>query len=465
MRAMDMKTTAAVRFNASSYIDRLKSYLTEFGGFLRHTLRWLIIAVSIGLAVGSVSVLFAWCDLIVNNFRAQHGNIIYALPLIGIIIAFLYNVTGHAHPGGTNIVISTLQAQGDIPFAMAPLIFVSTVLTHLAGGSVGREGAALQLGGSLGAALGRTPLYRKLAHGAHPFDEKLDEGNRRIIIMCAMSAAFSAIFGTPMAAAIFSMEVVSIGIMHYSALFPCFIASLSAYRFAYFLGFDKEKLSAIDVPAGFDIKTMAAVLVLSSLCGVLSAAFCLTLKHSGRLFATRFKSPYVRIVVGGTAVIILTLLIGSDDYLGAGMGVIERAVAGEVYWYDFIMKIIFTAICIGAGYKGGEIVPSFFIGATFGALFGKIVGISPSLCAACGMTAMFCGVTNCPITSMLIASELFDFRGVRYILMSVAVSYVMSGYYGLYSSQRIIYSKFHNRYVNRVAGERPTTKSECVARR
>ncbi len=399
-------------------------------------LKWFVIALITGSLVGAVSLAFSWLDGRANSFRAENPWILYFLPLAGVIIVFLYHRAGARKPGGTNKVISTLQADGRLPVRMSGLIFVSTILTHLCGGSVGREGAALQLGGSLAASSYSIP------------DKWLDENDKRVIIMCGMSAAFSAIFGTPIAAAIFPMEVISIGIMQYSALFPCFIASFVASRFALFLGFDSETIAVLRTPA--DTVRYPAIIILMSVCvAIVSVIFVIMLKNSHKFFATKLKNQYIAVIVGGVLVVALTILVGNTDYNGAGMEVITRAVKGDVVWYAFIAKMIFTSISIGSGYKGGEIVPSFFIGATFGAWFASLTGIPTSIAAACGMAAMFCGVTNCPITSLLITCELFGFNDTVYFLLAIAVSYVMSGYMSLYSTQRIMYSKLKTRFINK----------------
>ena len=169
----------------------------------------------------------------------------------------------------------------------------------------------------------------------------------------------------------------------------------------------------------------------------------------GDLYREKIKNPYVRIVFSSIIIIILTVILHTDDYMGAGVPVIVRAIGGKVNPMAFIWKMIFTALTLEAGFKGGEIVPSFFIGATFGCLFGNLSGFSPTLCTAVGMAAVFCGVTNCPITALLISFELFGYDGMPYFLLAVAFSYMLSGYYGLYSSQKIIYSKYKTNYINR----------------
>ncbi len=268
------------------------------------------------------------------------------------------------------------------------------------------------------------------------------------MIMCGMSAAFSALFGTPMAAAIFSMEVVSVGIMHYSALVPCVISSLVAQGVARYYGITPEHFS-IELIPDFSIITASQTALVAVLCATVSVLFCIVLHNSERLYKKFFKNSYIRILAGSAIIIALTLLVGSQDYNGAGMFVIERCFENEYVPYAFLLKILFTALTLGAGFKGGEIVPSFFIGATFGCLIGNLLGFSPALCTALCMGAVFCGVTNCPITSLLICFELFGFEGMPYFLLSIAISYMLSGYYGLYRSQKIVYSKYKTEFINR----------------
>ena len=336
------------------------------------------------------------------------------------------------------MVLSSIHAEAEVPFRMAPLIFISTIITHLFGGSAGREGAALQLGGSIGQQLGK--LFR--------FDEK----DQRIVVMCGMSAAFSAIFGTPIAASIFSMEVVSVGVMYYAALVPCVFSSLVASKFATHMGIGPNVFKIRHMPM-FQVVPSLKIIGLALCCAALSVVFCMALHSLGDFYRKRLKNPYIRIVVSSLVIILLTILLQTDDYMGAGVPVIQRAIRGQVDPLAFVWKIVFTALTLEAGFKGGEIVPSFFVGATFGCLFGQLLGISPSLCAAVGMMSVFCGVTNCPITSMLIAFELFGYHGVPFLLLGISVSYLMSGYYGLYHDQTIVYSKYKTEYINRKARE------------
>lgn len=317
---------------------------------------------------------------------------------------------------------------------MSFLIFVSTILTVLCGGSVGREGAAMQIGGSIGEQIGE-----KL---------RFNEKDKKIMLMSGISAAFSALFGTPMAAAFLAMEIASIGIMYYAALVPCIWASLTAYMLAKAFHAPFENL-AISSDVTLNLGGSARVILLAVLCAFVSILFCKTMHGIKALYARFFPNPFIRAFTGGVIIILLSLLLRTDDYLGPGMNIIERALHGETAAFAFLLKILFTALTIGAGFKGGEIVPSFFTGATFGCLFAILTGASAPLCAAIGMVSVFCGVTNCPITALLISFELFGFDHAYYYLIAIAVSYMLSGYYSLYHAQTIVYSKFENSYVNR----------------
>lgn len=402
---------------------------------IKISLKWVVFSILSGAVIGSVGTLFYFCMSIVTLIREKNPWIIWLLPIGGLLIAGAYHMLHNEKDSGTNLVLSAIHSGDELPFCMAPLIFFSTLITHLFGGSAGREGAALQLGGSIGNGIGR--LFR--------FDEK----DKHIMIMCGMSAAFSALFGTPMAAAIFSMEVVSVGIMHYSALVPCVIASLIAHGIATSFGVTAESFTIGKIPA-FTLKNTLKITLLAILCALVSVLFCILLHQAEYLYKKFFKNAYVRIFVGGCLVILLTLLVGDQTYNGAGMPVIEACMkTGTVAWQAFLLKMIFTAVTLGAGYKGGEIVPTFFVGASFGCLFGNLIGFSPVLCTAVGMSAVFCGVTNCPVTSLLISFELFGYEGMPYFLLAIAFSYMLSGYYGLYHSQKIVYSKYKTNYINR----------------
>ena len=417
---------------------RLKEHLYYYGARISrdisNLIKWLVLAVITGCIVGAASTLFSFTLKAVTSYRKAHEWIFLLLPLSGLVIVFLYEKLGK-EDGGTNQVLSTVRSRDDVPILSAPLIFITTALTHLTGGSAGREGAAIQLGGSIANQLGRW---------IH-----LDEEDRHVIVMCGMSAAFSALFGTPMAAAVFALEVVSVGVMYYAALMPCMIASLIASGFAAGMGVTPESFHVTDIPA-LTVETGLKMGVIALGCAVVSIMFCIALNGAAGLYGRWFKNKYVRVAVSACLVIVVTFILRTDEYMGAGAELIEKAVEnGQADTFAFFWKMVLTALTMRAGFRGGEIVPSFCIGATFGCVMGNLMGISPSICAACGMAAVFCGVTNCPITSILIAFEMFGFKGVSFYLIAVSISYAASGYYGLYKDQTIVYSKYKAKYVNR----------------
>lgn len=416
--------------------EMYKFYLRRVGRNFITFMRWGIFSVIVGGTVGLVSTFFAYCLGQVTACREQNPWLLLLLPFGGMAIVFLYGFFHNNKDRGTNMVLSTIHAETELPFKMAPLIFVSTLVTHLLGGSAGREGAALQLGGSIGNQLGR--WFR------------MDDKDKRIVVMCGMSAAFSAVFGTPIAASIFAMEVVSVGVMYYAALVPCVFSSLIAWKVAGIFGLGKSGFQIADHVV-FHFVPSIKVIGLALCCAGLSVLFCMILHGLGDLLYGKMRNPYVRIAVASLVIIGLTCLLRTTDYMGTGVPVIVRAIQGEARPEAFLLKMLFTALTLEAGFKGGEIVPSFFIGATFGCVFGHVLGISPSMCAAVGMVSVFCGVTNCPITSMLIAFELFGYREVPFFLIAISVSYLMSGYYGLYHDQTIVYSKYKTEYINRKA--------------
>lgn len=402
------------------------------------SIRWLICALVIGASTGFVCGVFGYCLEKVTRLRQSQPLLLLLLPFGALLIVGLYHWILHKKDPGTNLVLSAIHSDDEIPLRMAPLIFIATIITHTVGGSAGREGAALQLGGSIGNAIGR---FLGL-------DKKDD---RHTMIMCGMSAAFSALFGTPMAATVFAMEVVSVGIMHYAALLPCAVSALLA-RFiaARFFSIEAPFYEIAALPS-FTLQGAIRISIFSILCGLISMAFCMLLHQTGNLFQRLFSNPYLRAFAGGSLLLALTYLTGSQTYNGTGTAGIAACMEGSVTSAAFLIKMIFTALTLACGYKGGEIVPTFFIGAAFGSLFGNLLGFSPSLCAAVGMGALFCGVTNCPLTSLLICFELFGLDGWPYFLLAIGFSYMVSGYYGLYSSQKIVYSKYKSNYIDKQA--------------
>ena len=278
---------------------KLQYYSSEIQRDVGNLVKWLMIAVLVGCITGAASTLFSFVLKSVTNCRKENEWMFYLLPVMGLIIVSLSEKFGK-DDGGTNQVLSTVRSQDDVPILSAPLIFISTALTHLAGGSAGREGAAIQLGGSIANQLGRW---------IH-----LDEEDRHVIVMCGMSAAFSALFGTPMAAAVFAMEVASVGVMYYAALLPCVIAAIIAAEFATGMGIDPETFPVHSIP-GLTVGTGLKMALIAVGCGILSILFCILLKIVGQLYTKYLKNPYIRIVVAAGVIILITICLNTKDYM------------------------------------------------------------------------------------------------------------------------------------------------------
>lgn len=401
--------------------------------FILSFIKWTAIAAATGVAGGIVGTLFHTSVEKVTELRGENPYLIYFLPLGGLVIVFLYKICKVSHKLGTNNVIKSARAEDHVPWVLAPLIFVGTVITHLFGGSAGREGAALQLGGSIGTMLGR------LFH--------LDEKDLSLIVTCGMSAVFSALFGTPITAAFFVLEVISVGIMQYSGLLPSLISALTAYGVALFLGVEPVHFALTFVPS-VNFMNILRTIGVGAVCAVVSIIFCIFMAVTHKLYSKYIKNLYLRAFVGGIIIILLTLAVGSYDYNGAGMNIVGNAIGGQARPEAFILKIIFTAITIGAGFKGGEIVPTFFVGSTLGCVLGPLFGLDAGFCAALGLIGLFCGVVNCPAASLILSVELFGADGFIFFAVIIGISYMLSGYFGLYSSQKIVYSKLKAEYIN-----------------
>lgn len=395
--------------------------------------KWILFACIIGIVVGAVGAGFHHAIEAVTLLRGQHPWLLWLLPVAGLLIVASYHVTGMSDDKGTEFVIASVRDAKPLRIRTAPLIFLGTVLTHLCGGSSGREGAALQIGGSISNFIGRWM--------------RLDGKDERVITMAGMAAGFSALFGTPLAAAVFAMELVSVGVMYYAAIVPCVLSALIAKLVAGKLGVTATAFQVLGVPE-LSVLNLVRLLALGALCALVAVLFCMIMHLMPKLYGLVTKQPYLKALLGGVIVVVLSLLVGAD-YNGAGMNVITRAVAGDARPEAFLIKIVLTALTLAAGYKGGEIVPAFFAGATFGCVTGGLLGLPASFGAAAGMAAVFCGVTNCPLTSILLAYELFGGEGVALFAVVIAVSYMLSGYWSLYHSQKIMYSKTKAEFINR----------------
>ncbi|MFR5714440.1 MAG: chloride channel protein, partial [Clostridium sp.] len=316
---------------------------TPLGKNLWFFVKWSAVSTLIGLTTGLVGTVFGHLVMRAGAYFNSHRWTLALLPAAGLMIVWIYHFLKEDKNRGTNMVIESIYTDSDISPGTAPAIFLGTILTHFSGGSAGREGAALQMGGSIGNQIGRLM--------------KLDEKDKKIAVMCGMSGAFAALFGTPMAAALFSMEVISIGVMYYAALVPCTFSAFIGAAVSKRLGLAPEAFSIGPVPE-FSLKAALLMIVLGVLCALVSELFCIVLHRTEKVYRRYFPSPGRRIAAGAVLIIILTLLEGSFDYNGSGILLIERCFEGDVRYEAFLWKILFTAVTLEAGFKGGEIVPT-----------------------------------------------------------------------------------------------------------
>lgn len=389
-------------------------------------IKWIIIAVMMGLVCGTVGAAFRKCLDFAAQYAGSNTWTIYLLPAAGLLIVFSYRIMGIKKDEGTNSILRTARAEDTSSLRVAPLIFFATFLTHICQGSAGREGAALQIGGSIGSFIGRKLHFSKYEH--------------QMAVLCGMSASFCALLGTPLTAAVFSIEVAGVGTVFYAGLVPSVIASMTAMMTAKQFGVTPMVFAAADMQKQNPVM-FGKVMILGIIMALISILYCFSMHASRRIYANIFKNPYIRAVAGGVVVILLTLLFGSRIYNGVGMPVISAALRGEARTQDFILKLILTAATLGAGYKGGEIIPTFFMGASLGCVLAPVLGLDPVFAAEIGLIALFCGSVNCPLSSILMSVELFGGSNFVFFGTAAAVSYMLSGYYSLYSGQKFMNSK------------------------
>lgn len=417
--------------------DQLNKSLKSSKIYTFAFIKWLILGITVGAVSGVLGAFFARSITFVTDLRVQNSWLVYLLPLGGLISVAIYKLC-RVTDIGTNQVFESVRSEKKVPFLLAPAVFIGSVITHMLGGSAGREGAALQLGGSISGLIGRAL--------------KLNERSRHILTMCGMGAFFSALFGTPLGAAIFAIEVVSVGRFCSAAFFPGFVSSVTAYGISTALGAEPERFDLKTVPdLSLNILWQIAVIAIAG--AVVSVAFCHLMHLSHKLFAKLFKNEFIRIFVGGAIIVLLTLILGTTDYNGGGIDVITRIFeSGEVKYEAFLLKMIFTAITIGVGFKGGEIVPTLFIGATMGGSVALLIGLDPALGAAVGIAALFCGVTNCPLATIVLCGELFGGESMLLCAIAAVISFLLSGYASLYTGQKLVFSKTDEEIVDRYAG-------------
>ncbi|MEE4454802.1 voltage-gated chloride channel family protein [Novosphingobium resinovorum] len=403
-------------------------------------LRWMVILVPMALAVGSLCAAFLWSLDVATRTRFAHPWLLFLLPVGGLVIGLLYQWTGRSVEGGNNLIVEQIhQPGGGVPLRMAPLIFVGTVATHLLGGSAGREGTAVQLGGSLASAVGR--LFR------------LDADGVRVLLMAGIAAGFGAVFGTPLAGAVFALEVLAIGRVEYAALVPCLVAAVvgdwtchawGIHHGAYHIGY-----SAL---AGEALTAQPLLLAKAALAGVVFGLAGLLFAEANHTLGGLFKRwiPYgpMRPFAGGMLVIAMVYVLGTRDYLGLGVWSPDPGAPTIAAFFEpsadnwsWLLKLVFTVVTLSTGFKGGEVTPLFFIGAALGHALGGVLGAPVDLFAGLGFVAVFAGAANTPLACTLMSVELFGADHVVPIAIACFVSYFCSGHSGIYLSQRIAVSK------------------------
>ena len=394
--------------------------------YIKAFLKWLILGALVGGIGGLLGAGFHHALHFVTHLRGEHTWLIFLLPLGGLLSVGIYRVFGLRNNRGTNEIIDSILDNKPVSPMVAPVIFLASSVTHLFGGSAGREGAALQLGGSVASALGKLL--------------KLQEKDRTVLIMSGMSAVFAGLFGTPLTATVFCMEFESVGTLFTPALLPCYLAAFVASRVSFALGVHAETY-ILETAATLDLASIGGFAVLAVLVSLLGIAMCKVFHEAEHLAAHRLPDPFVRIAVGGALITAMTLMVGDHRFNGAGMGMALNAVAGNTDWYSFLLKMLFTAITLAAGFKGGEIVPTFCIGATFGCLVGGLLGLDPGTAAAVGLIGLFCCATNSPIASIVLSVEMFGGANLYLFALVCVICFVLSGHSGLYASQIIQFNK------------------------
>jgi len=409
----------------------------------KHLLRWTILAFPVSIITGSLVALFLWLLDKATMLRQGHEWLLYLLPVGGVLIYFLYKIGGKNAEAGNNLIMEEIHEPGaGVPARMTPLVLVSTIITHLFGGSAGREGTAVQMGGSMAGLSGRV--------------FKLGREDQRMLLQCGIAAGFGAVFGTPVTGAVFALEVLASGRMLYKGLLPCFIASIvadltcSAYGIhhtAYHIEFKAafNAISLLHIDYLLAIKVIAAGVVFGLAGYVFSG-----LSHSIRDYSSRYiKTPWLRPVAGGVIIIALTFALGTHDYLGlgvtnpdpSGVSIVSAFKEGGAGYLSWFWKIIFTAVTLGFGFKGGEVTPLFFIGATLGNTIAAVCGAPADLMAGLGFIAVFAAATNTPVACTIMGVELFGGEYVVYYAVACFTAYYFSGHSGIYLSQRLGISK------------------------
>lgn len=401
-------------------MNELKVHIKESAFISKVFLRWLLFASISGVVVGTVISFFLKSLQWATSTREANPWMLYLLPLGGAFVSYLYARYGRDSAKGNNLIIERInEGEGHIPFRMAPLVFFGTFVTHLFGGSAGREGTGVQIGTSISSKIGSIL--------------KLKGMDYTILIISGVSSGFGVVFGTPIAGTIFGLEVSTVGKMRYEAIIPCFLAS---YIGNFVAELFKVKHSHYNMGASVSgVDVFFKVILCAILFGLTSKLFA-ELTHSlKKFFAKKIPNASLKSFVGGIIIIIIVLILGTRIYLGLSLDLLSDAFSGPVPKEAFIMKLLLTSLTLAVGFQGGEVTPLFVIGATLGNLLAGIIGLPISFLAGIGMIAVFAGATKTPIASFVMGIELFGSANIGYIFIACVISYVFAGKSGIYTSQ------------------------------
>ena len=419
----------------------LVAFFRDRGDHARSVVRWTLILLPMALLVGMLCAAFLWSLDAATRARFDHPWLLYLLPLGGAAIALLYHWTGRSVEAGNNLIVEQIHAPGGggVPLRMAPLVFIGTIATHLFGGSAGREGTAVQLGGSLASAV--ASLFR------------LDPAGIRILLMAGVAAGFGAVFGTPLAGAVFALEVLAIGRIEYAGILPCLLAALVGDWACHAWGIHHTPYHIAYAGAGGDgLFGEPLLLAKAALAGVFFGLAGLVFAEANHALGGFLKAriPYgpARAALGGVLLIALVWIVGTRAYLGLGVWsaipgdpTIAGFFTGPVDKWSWALKMLFTVVTLSAGFKGGEVTPLFFIGAALGNALGGVLGAPIDLFAGLGFVAVFAGAANTPLACTIMGIELFGAANAVPIAVACFVAYICSGHNGIYLSQRIAVPK------------------------
>lgn len=385
---------------------------------------YVLLAVVVGIIVGAIDALFGRVLLFITDFRTEHYKMLLPfLPIAGLLITYMYNKCSKESLKGMSLVLETTQEKREgIPKALIPLVMIGTWITHLFGGSAGREGVAVQIGATL----------------SHNISKKLNlPNNGKVMAIVGMSAGFGGLFQTPLAALFFAIEVITVGVLEYEALLPAFVGAYVASTTSHLLGLEKFFVNVNDTIL-IDEKAVVKIIILGIAFGLAGKAFSYSLSKLKAFMGNKFKNPYVRIGVVSIPLAVLLFIVLGGRYCGLGTNIINNCFNdGTVYSYDFILKIAFTVITLSIGFQGGEVTPLFAIGASLGYVLGGVMGLNPVVTASLGYAAVFGSATNTLIAPMLIGLEVFGSQNMTMFVVVCIIAYVLNGNKSIYSAQEI----------------------------